>query len=389
MEVIMDSLERLRILSGDMDLEPAEDLGCPKISSTQQRPNKYHDPVVSEAIMPNGKRIRMLKTLLTSACERNCFYCPFRAGRNFHRATLKPDEMARVFMGMHSAGLVQGMFLSSGIAGGGVRTQDKILDTAEILRHKQGFRGYLHLKLMPGAEKAQVERAMQIADRVSINLEAPNALRLEGLAPRKTFLEELLQPLRWVQEIRHTQSARYTWNQRWPSSTTQFVVGAAGESDLELLKTTFYLYKKLGLKRAYYSPFRPISDTPLENLPPESSKREQRLYQASFLLRDYGFSLEDLSLDEDGRLPLNRDPKLIWAEKNLAEHPMEINRANQTELLHIPGIGPRGVRVIMDARKSGALRQLDDLTKIGVNASRAAPYILLNGHRPSLQLSLW
>ena len=265
----MDSLERLGILSGDMDLEPAEDLGCPKIPPAHHSVKFGHEPVVSEAVMPNGKRLRMLKTLLTSACERNCFYCPFRAGRDFRRATLKPDEMARVFTGMHAAGLVQGMFLSSGIAGGGIRTQDQILDTAEILRYKDNFQGYLHLKLMPGAEKAQVERAMQIADRVSINLEAPNALRLEGLAPRKTFLEELLQPLRWVQEIRKTQMSRNAWNQRWPSSTTQFVVGAAGESDFELLKTTSYLYKTLGLKRAYYSPFRPISDTPLENLPPE------------------------------------------------------------------------------------------------------------------------
>ncbi len=306
----MNSLERLRILSGDMDLEPAEDLGCPKISPTRQSLTLRHDPVVSEAVMPNGRRIRMLKTLLTSACERNCYYCPFRAGRDFRRATLKPDEMARVFMGMHAAGLVQGMFLSSGIAGGGVRTQDKILDTAEILRHKKGFRGYLHLKLMPGAEKAQVERAMQIADRVSINLEAPNALRLEGLAPRKTFLEELLRPLRWVQEIRRTRIAPDAWNRRWPSSTTQFVIGAAGESDLELLKTTAYLYQTLGLKRAYFSPFRPISGTPLENLPPESTKREQRLYQASFLLRDYGYSLGDILVDDEGRLPLNVDPKL-------------------------------------------------------------------------------
>ncbi len=385
----MDSIERLGILSGEMDLEPAEDLGCPKISPTHQAAKLRHEPVVSEAVMPNGKRMRMLKTLLTSACERNCYYCPFRAGRDFRRATLKPDEMARLFMGMHAAGLVQGMFLSSGVAAGGVRTQDQILDTAEILRYRKGYGGYLHLKLMPGAEKAQVERAMQIADRVSINLEAPNPGRLESLAPRKTFLEELLQPLRWVQEIRRTQIARNAWNHRWPSSTTQFVVGAAGESDLELLKTTTYLFKTLGLKRVYYSPFRPISDTPLENLPPESIKREQRLYQASFLIRDYGYSLEDISLDETGHLPLNKDPKLYWAEKNLAERPMEINRANRADLLHIPGIGPRGVRSIMAARKLGVLRELDDLKKIGVNAGRAAPYILLNGHRPARQLSIW
>lgn len=384
----MDSIERLKILSEDMDLEPAEDLGCPKIAPTQPSSKLRHDPVVSQAVMPNGRRMRMLKTLLTSACERNCYYCPFRAGRDFHRATLKPDEMAKVFMGMHQAGLVQGIFLSSGIAGGGIRTQDKILDTAEILRYRKGFRGYLHLKLMPGAEKAQVERAMQIADRVSINLEAPNPLRLEGLAPRKTFLEELLQPLRWVQEIRRTRLDPDVWNLRWPSSTTQFVVGATGETDLELLKTTAYLYTTLGLKRAYYSPFRPISDTPLENLPPESSRREQRLYQASYLLRDYGFSLDEIALDGEGRLPLDKDPKIGWAERNLAERPLEINRANRLDLLRIPGIGPRGVRAIVAARRRSVFRDLEDLKKIGVNAQRAAPYILLDGRRPVQQLRL-
>lgn len=384
----MDSIERLKILSENMDLEPAEDLGCPKIAPTQPSSKLRHDPVVSQAVMPNGRRMRMLKTLLTSACERNCYYCPFRAGRDFHRATLKPDEMAKVFMGMHQAGLVQGIFLSSGIAGGGIRTQDKILDTAEILRYRKGFRGYLHLKLMPGAEKAQVERAMQIADRVSINLEAPNPLRLEGLAPRKTFLEELLQPLRWVQEIRRTRLDPDVWNLRWPSSTTQFVVGATGETDLELLKTTAYLYTTLGLKRAYYSPFRPISDTPLENLPPESSRREQRLYQASYLLRDYGFSLDEIALDGEGRLPLDKDPKIGWAERNLAERPLEINRANRLDLLRIPGIGPRGVRAIVAARRRSVFRDLEDLKKIGVNAQRAAPYILLDGRRPVQQLRL-
>ncbi len=201
-ECMSTSIETLKLLTAQMHLEPAEDVGCPKL------PAKHQDDLhISSAALPNGQRISLLKTLLTSACERNCYYCPFRAGRDFRRATFKPDDMAQAFMLLNRAGAAEGIFLSSGIVKGGLTTQDKLIDTAEILRHKYQFRGYLHLKIMPGAEKGQVERAMQLADRVSINLEAPNTQRLELLAPRKQFMDELLQPLRWVEEIRRSQIA--------------------------------------------------------------------------------------------------------------------------------------------------------------------------------------
>jgi len=385
----METLERLNQLSSLMDLEPAEETGCPKISTGVKSPRKKESINISQAVMPGGKRIRLLKTLLTSACERNCYYCPFRAGRDFRRATFTPDEMAQTFIGLHRSGIAQGIFLSSGIAGGSVRTQDQMIATAEILRLKLGYRGYLHLKLMPGVEHAQVERAMQLADRVSVNLEAPNVQRLERLAPRKTFIEELLQPLRWVEEYRRNQPGHLGWNGHWPSTTTQFVVGAAGESDLELLKTTEYLHHKLGLRRAYFSAFRPIPDTPLENLPAESPQREFRLYQASFLLRDYGFSLEDLPFDPSSNLPYHTDPKMAWAQTHLASQPVEINRADREALLRIPGIGPHSVKAILTARRTKSFLNLEDLNRIGINPSRAAPFILLNGKRPIRQLSLW
>jgi predicted DNA-binding helix-hairpin-helix protein len=367
-----------------MALESAEDAECLKLSPRQQRALN-----VSDAQMPNGKRITLLKTLLTSACERNCYYCPFRAGRDFRRATLQPAEMASAFISLYRAGIVQGMFLSSGVAGGSLRTQDQILDTAEILRNKHHFKGYLHLKLMPGAEQAQVERAMQLANRVSLNLEAPNTQRLERLAPGKQFLEELIQPLRWVEQVRRHQPAQKSWNGCWPSLTTQFVVGAVGESDLELLSTTEALHRQLRLGRAYFSAFHPITDTPFENLPAESPTRELHLYQASFLLRDYGFSVEELPFDADGNLPLRADPKAIWAEQNLREKPVEVNRANRAELLRIPGIGPKGADAILRARRLGRLKCLEDLHKIGVHPARATAYILLDGKRPAHQLALW
>lgn len=383
----MDILNQLRLASADMDLEPAEDVGSLTLQGSGCTAMK--EPFLSKAVLPNGQQIPLLKSLLTTACEKNCFYCPFRAGRDTRRVTFKPEEMASTFMSLHQAGVVQGIFLSSGVVGGGMRTQDRIIAVAEILRHKLHYSGYMHLKLMPGAERDQVERTMQLADRVSVNLEAPNEQRLALLAPRKTFLEELLQPLRWVQEIRTSRPGYHGWKHRWPSVTTQFVVGAVGESDLELLSTTEQLNLQIHLSRAYYSAFRPIRNTPLENHPAENRVREHRLYQASFLLRDYGFDLEDMSFEPDGKLPLEIDPKLAWAQAHLAEAPLEINRANMQELLHIPGIGPKGARSILHARRSGKLLTLEDLSKIGVNPQRSAPYILLNGIQPARQLSLF
>jgi len=280
------------------------------------------------------------------------------------------------------------LFLSSGIIKGGVSTQDRILDTAEVLRHKLGWRGYLHLKIMPGAEKAQVERAMQLADRISVNLEGPNTKRLQQLAPLKQFMEELLQPLQWAEEIRRSQPAGEGWNGRWPSLTTQFVVGAVGESDLELLTTAGYLYQKLRLSRTYFSGFHPIDDTPLAEQPAVNPWREHRLYQASFLLRDYGFDMEEMPFNQEGNLPLEVDPKLGWAKANLLHEPVEVNRADREDLLRVPGIGPKGANAILHARRRGRLRDLQDLRQIGVVTSRLAPFVLLDGYRPARQLPL-
>jgi len=405
----MDASRKLELFATQMHLEPAEDtdarpiplslrpqehtsgsvLPCGQLSSRANAQAKRESLGITQAVMPGGKTMLLLKTLLTSACERNCYYCPFRAGRNYRRATFKPEEMASTFMDMYRAGMVEGLFLSSGIIRGGVTTQDKIIDTAEILRNKLGFRGYVHLKIMPGSERDQVRRSMELASRVSVNLEGPNTRRLQMLAPKKVFLEELLSPLKWVDEIRRQERPRQTWNGRWPSSTTQFVVGAIGESDLELLTTSAYLYQHAGLSRTYFMAFRPVPDTPLENRPAENPWRQHRLYQASFLLRDYGFDLEEMPFGQEGNLPLGSDPKLAWALVNLAEAPVEVNRADREELMRVPGIGPKGVNSILTSRRHNKLRDLSDLKAIGVNANRPAPFVLLDGKRPSYQLRLF
>ena len=341
---------------------------------------------IYQAAAPAGRAFPLLKAMLTTACERDCLYCPFRAGHDMRRATFRPEEMARAFDGLHRAGAVQGLFLSTGILRGGANTQNELLDTAEILRRRYAYHGYLHLKIMPGAEHGQVERAMQLADRVSVNLEAPNAARLERLAPTKDFESELLTPLRWMQAIRRNAP---NGRARRASSATQFVVGAAGESDLELLATTTNLYRRLGLQRVYFSAFDPLPGTPLEALPAETPLRELRLYQASYLLRDYGFDLEEFPFDSDGRLPLDRDPKRAYADMTLAEAPVDLNRAASEELRRVPGIGLQSAARIVSARRVRRLRDLGQLRALGIVAERAAPYILLEGRRPDIQAPLF
>ncbi len=387
----MDTLQKLALSAQQMELEAGEETtgcgaGCsPAPAAPCAAVGNGHDLPLHLAVLPGGRRIALFKGMLTTACERDCLYCPFRAGRSFRRVTFGPQEFAATFIALYRAHRVQGLFLSTGVFSGGANTQNKLLDVAEILRNRLGYRGYLHLKLMPGVERGQVLRAMLLADRVSINLEAPSAARLRRLAPSKRFDEELLRPLEWAHEFRRHLSPQRAWRGRWPSSTTQFVVGAAGEKDLEILSTASLLMRHFGLARVYFKAFTPVPDTPLEDHPAEHPLRQQRLYQASFLLRDYGFDLEELPFDSRGQLPLHADPKLAYARAALAGKPVEVNRADRELLLRVPGVGPRGAQAILRARRQRTLRDLRQLRKLGILAERAAPYITLDGRRPARQ----
>lgn len=339
---------------------------------------------VSHVSTPSGSK-PVLKSMITTACEKNCFYCPFRAGRGqTRRLSFSPDEMARAFDEVQRAKLADGLFLSSGIIKGGVTTQDKLIDTVEIVRGKYGYRGYVHLKIMPGADKDQLLRAMQLADRVSINLEGATAERLGALAPKKDFDGELLQLLRWAGELKRSHEGRLA------SIVTQFVVGAVGDTDLELLATSARLYRDLGLARAYYSAFAPVTHTPFENLPRTDPLRERRLYQSSFLLRDYQWDVEDLPFVGTGTLRLDVDPKRAWADQHLRTQPIDLMHADRLALLRVPGIGPRAADAIIGARRVRRLVDLAQLRALGLKApEQMAPYILLDGRQPPQQLSLW
>jgi predicted DNA-binding helix-hairpin-helix protein len=377
-----DAVQKLDQIDEAARFEPA---GDNPLNEGKRESRVRSLPCVSHVATPGGSK-PILKTMLTTACEKNCFYCPFRAGRSStRRVTFQPDEMAATFDQMQRSGAADGIFLSSGIIKGGVTTQDKLIDTIEIIRKRYHYQGYVHLKIMPGAQYDQVYRAMQLADRVSINLEGPTPERLNALAPKKDFGGDLLERLRWAHDIK-----RQAGGQIRASLVTQFVVGAVGDTDLELLSLSGQLYEQIGLKRAYYSAFEPITDTPFENLSPESKLRELRLYQSSFLLRDYRWDVEDLPFTQSGNLSLDVDPKRAWADNHLRETPIDVMRASPQELLRIPGIGPRGVEAILRARGQGKLTDLAHLRAIGIRSpEQAAPYILLDGQRPMRQLSLF
>ena len=378
----MEEQEKLRALARaaawDEEGETATTAGsCPKADAQAL-------PIYCAAV--GGRRVPLFKTLLTSACERHCAYCPFRAGRDTPRLTFRPATLAARLAALTRRGVAQGVMLSSGLAGGSIATQDRLLETAALLR-RYGFQGYLHLKLMPAAEEAQIAAAMRLADRVSVNLEAPGPAYLRRLAPEKDFWEELFPTLQRAAALRrHALAAGAPF--RAASLTTQFVVGAADETDAALLTWSARLLREIGVARVYYSAFRPIADTPLENHPAAQPARVRRLYRAFFLLRDYGFAPAEL-LPPDGQFLPADDPKTWWAQRHLREQPVELNTAPRTMLLRVPGIGPRRAEAILRARRQVTLRDLGQLQALGIPPAKAAPFVLLAGRRPPTQPSLW
>jgi predicted DNA-binding helix-hairpin-helix protein len=322
----------------------------------------------------------MLKVLQASGCERACVYCAERAGGQGRAVALASDELARAFMQLYATRQVFGLFLSSAIRDGPVATMDRMLDTAGLLRGRFRYRGYLHLKIIPGCRANQVDRAMDLATRVSVNIEAPSETYLRRIAPSKEFQHQILAPMRQIAQ------AEAEGRFKRAGQTTQLVVGAAGESDREIAGAAAWMYRQLRLKRVYYSALQPLAGTPAADLPAVPFVREHRLYQVDFLLRQYGFNWEELIFDERGALPLDRDPKIVWAYSHPERFPIEINSAPKSELLRVPGIGPGSVRRIMLARRQSRIRDAEALRGLGVTSSEARRFLLLDGKPAERQL---
>jgi predicted DNA-binding helix-hairpin-helix protein len=334
----MDLYQKISILGPGAQYDTC---GPRDFGQTTNIPGVYHAKIGSATC-------RLFKVLQSNYCQNNCFYCAFRRDRNCTRAQASADEMAAAFSSAHQRRLVDGLFLSSGIITNPETTMTKMLDTLTILRQKYHYRGYIHLKIMPGSSGSTIREAAKLSNRISLNMESPNETGLAHLSPEKNLKIGFFQTLFEIKkQIRQLQF----YGLKTPSLTTQFVVGANTDSDLDLIKTTNLLYSSFGLKRVFFSAFRPIPNTPLENLPASSLTRQHRLYQSDFLMRFYRFSPQDLPLDQNGNLFESTDPKTLWANLHPNAFPINLNFANYYQLLKIPGLGPVTATKIVKNRR--------------------------------------
>jgi len=361
---------------------------------------------IRDLIVPGIGNRRIFRILLTNACRFSCDYCPMRAERDLPRHALEPASLARLFMAAFRRGWCDGLFVTSGIPKDPVFAMERMLQLVEILRLTHGYRGYLHAKALAGAEPGQIERLVRLVDRVSYNLEAPCQRALDEHAPGKSvasglaLLETARDAALAVREARRTSARQapaplpasvFPQNVRQhrgsalqpggmrAGATTQFVVGLGKESDRELLSFAEGLEKKRLIHHPQFAAFRPIRNTPLENVPGTPPLRERRLYQADHLMREYGFRAEELVYGKDGDLPLDHDPKLTWALANPGRFPVELTTASREELRRVPGFGPRAVERILETRGKESLRDPADLKRLGVQVGRAGGFVTLRG----------
>ncbi|MCK4718768.1 MAG: putative DNA modification/repair radical SAM protein [Thermoplasmata archaeon] len=371
--------EKVRILSdaGKYDICASTSCANPPAVRPNASIGNVMPPGVCHSFTPDGRCVSLFKVLYTNACSMDCTYC---TNPTCHRKeSFQPKELCDAFMSLYMRNYVEGMFLSSGIARDPERTMDDILEAIELLRNKYRFGGYVHLKILPGANLDQIKRATAIADRVSINVEAPSSSLLSSIASNKEYGNDILLRQRWIKESIKKGGAP-------AGQTTQFVVGAAGENDREIIDRLWMEYRDMKLKRGYFSAFNPIKETPMEKEDGTPLWREHRLYQTDWLLRVYKFPRREVYgvLDDDGMLE-NMDPKLALARRTF-DRPVDPNEADYRSLLRIPGIGPTSASRILEHRKRGGrIENIRTLKSMGAVANRARPFLMLNGWQASME----
>jgi predicted DNA-binding helix-hairpin-helix protein len=288
--------------------------------------------------------------------------------------TLGIEETADIFMQYLNAKKVYGLFLSSGVTGDADKTMARINAIAATVRRKHGFRGYIHLKVLPGASPAAIEETLRLASAVSLNIETPGAEYLAKLSHKKDFLKDIIEPIKLISRL----TAKGTRFEKI-KQTTQFIVGAAGETDKKIVRYMTGLYQRLNLNRVYFSAYQssPGAESLAANADSPANRlvREHRLYQVDFLMRKYGFNDTDILFDEGEKLSLEKDPKQLWAEAHPEFFPININRADKFTLLRVPGLGPRTVKTILQCRKTGRVNRLQDIMRRGKLLNRANSYI--------------
>ncbi len=385
-------MEKLEILSDAAKY----DASCASSSTTRRNSLKgglgsTTGSGICHSYAPDGRCISLLKILLTNYCSYDCIFCINRSSSNVRRARFTVEEVVDLTVSFYKRNYIEGLFLSSGIIRSPDYTMAELVRVAQTLREVHGFRGYIHLKLIPSANADLVAQAGLYADRVSINVELPTEVSLERFAPEKRP-REISAAMGGLKLRIEESKAERVKSRRAPvfspaGQSTQMIVGADGTSDATILQRSAQLYGSFGLRRVYYSAFSPIPDSssqlPLSEPP---LLREHRLYQADWLTRFYGFEVGEI-LDDGagGMLDLAIDPKLAWALRHRARFPVDINRADRETLLRVPGLGTKSVGKILETRRFRRLR-LEDVGKIARSMTTLRHFIVAEGWRPGASL---
>lgn len=360
------------------------DVSCSSSGGTRQNHNKglgnSHSSGICHSYTEDGRCVSLLKILLTNHCIFDCAFCVSRKSNDIKRAAFTVQEVVDLTINFYRRNYIEGLFLSSGIFKNADYTMERLLGIVKKLRTEEKFNGYIHLKTIPGASEELIKEAGLYADRMSINLEMPTETGLKLLAPEKSH-EPVRQSLQLVSQSIIQLKEERKIIKHVPKfvpagQSTQMVVGATPETDMDIMHTANAYYKAFKLKRVYYSGYVPISDDSrlpaIGTLPP--LLRENRLYQTDWLMRFYGFDVHELLNAANPHLDIEIDPKLSWALRNLHLFPIDINTADYQLILRVPGIGVRSAQKIVQARKFGKLR-FDQLKKIGISINRASHFI--------------
>ncbi len=350
---------------------------------------------ICHSYTPDGRCVSLLKILLTNFCIFDCVYCVNRVSSNVRRARFTPAEVVNLTLDFYKRNYIEGLFLSSGIIRDSDYTMEQLVEVARCLREDHKFAGYIHLKTIPDATPELMAAAGRYADRLSINIELPTEEGLAQLAPDKTMsgIRAAMGDIRWrIEEGKEARKEAKTTRAKPPKfapagQSTQMIVGADDADDRSILHTTDNLYGNYRLRRVYYSAFSPIPDASAQ-LPLQAPplQREHRLYQADWLLRFYGFGVEEIApSDVGGMLDLDIDPKLAWALRNPAQFPVDVNTAAREMLLRVPGMGTRNVARILASRRHGALR-VADLTRLRLPMKKVLPFVSVLDHHPRRRL---
>jgi len=366
--------EKLEILSADAQY----DLACAcSTSKDEHRRRTAEGKWIYPVTLPSGGRSVLFKTLASNVCTNDCRYCPLREQMDVRRVSLAPEETAKVFLDYYNQRKVFGLFLSSGVLGSPDATMDRLNGVARLLRKRHGFRGYIHLKIIPGASDAAVQEAVSLASAVSLNIETPGEKNLAKLSQKKQYIRDIIEPIKLISKLTG-RGSRY----ERVKQTTQFIVGAAGEQDAEIVKYMNGLYERLKMHRVYFSAYqRGLGDESIagEKVEPENKTdilmREHRLYQVDFLLRKYGFAESDIIFEKNGNLSLTIDPKEAWAKRHPEIFPVNINHTPRFSLLRVPGLGPVTVKRILEIRKHRRIHSIEDVGKVGVRLEKARQYL--------------